>query len=214
MSGATLVVSAGTGPAEVRRFVALLAELVAGECAERGAVVESAVVRGPDDAPFSVVLELDGAVDGLAGLVGTHALVERSAARGKRSRKRWYAGVSLHERASAPRAGPAIDPAGLEITAMRAGGPGGQHVNKTASAVRVRHAPTGITVRIGGARSQRQNLQRALAVLGAALDERAAEVAAGRERGIRSSHYDFVRGDPVRVYAPGSDGRLVQQGAR
>jgi peptide chain release factor len=57
------------------------------------------------------------------------------------------------------------------VETMRASGPGGQHVNKTESAVRVTHVQTGISVKIAGSRSQRQNKDNAMRVLGLKLRE-------------------------------------------
>ena len=54
----------------------------------------------------------------------------------------------------------------LEVTTMRSGGPGGQHVNKTESAVRVRHIPTGLAVRCDAERSQLKNKVRQLLLSG------------------------------------------------
>ncbi|WP_420462404.1 peptide chain release factor-like protein [Candidatus Palauibacter sp.] len=58
------------------------------------------------------------------------------------------------------------------VETFRAGGPGGQHQNKTESAVRLTHQPTGIVVIARESRSQHRNRQRALARLRAALEER------------------------------------------
>lgn len=58
------------------------------------------------------------------------------------------------------------------VETFRAGGPGGQHQNKTESAVRLTHHPTGIVVTARESRSQHRNRARALARLRAALEER------------------------------------------
>lgn len=63
----------------------------------------------------------------------------------------------------------AIEPRDLEIATFRSSGPGGQHVNKTESAVRITHRPTGLTAAAQTERSQPQNKELALALLKAKL---------------------------------------------
>jgi peptide chain release factor len=218
-------VSAGMGPLEVRTFVAHLAARLEDECATRGLRVTGVVTVGDPDAPSSVAIHVICSapaalpVSGLlADLVGTHALVARSRDRGRRSRKRWFAGVSVHPAPRADEFAPiALDPADVEITAARAGGPGGQHVNVTASAVRAVHRPTGVAVRVTDERSQHANRRRAMSRLAAILAARAHEHR-DRQRAVRrDSHYAFARGNPVRTWrlaeGPGRAGRdmdLVQ----
>jgi peptide chain release factor 1 len=94
-----------------------------------------------------------------------------------------------------------IDDKDLKITKTSAGGAGGQHVNKTHSAINLTHLPTGIQIRSEEQRSQHQNLARAMQILRAKLLEKAQEEqdqAIGAER--RSMVGSGDRAEKIRSY--------------
>ncbi len=204
-----IVISSGYGPVEVRQFVARLAERIESVCEEAGLLIEEVVVHGDEHAPGSVDLFVFGDSFVLNNEFGTHALVARSENRGKDSRKRWYASVSCHD--APPLANDVdlvIDPREIEISAMRASGPGGQNVNKTSTAVRIRHVPTGLVVRAADERSQKANMRRALARLSALLRDREERRLERQETQKWSTHSRLERGFPVRTYTLSSRGAL------
>ncbi|CDR98957.1 hypothetical protein [Sporisorium scitamineum] len=94
-----------------------------------------------------------------------------------------------------------VDPKDVKVEVMRSRGAGGQHVNKTESAIRLTHEPTGISVSMQDSRSQHQNRTKAWAVLRARLLDRRLkqEVEGNRERRL-AQVASMDRSDRIRTY--------------
>jgi len=93
-----------------------------------------------------------------------------------------------------------IDPSDLKITTMRSSGAGGQHVNKTESAVRVVHIPSGITIACQQERSQARNRTTAMSLLKSKLFDRERRQKAQAKASARDARPDISWGSQIRSY--------------
>jgi peptide chain release factor 2 len=171
--------------AERNKFKTTITDLQEGE----GAGIKSATV------------EIDGLnVYGmLRSEVGVHRLVRISPYDSNARRHTSFASVFVY---------PQVDdeikidirPDDLRVDTFRAGGAGGQHVNRTDSAVRMVHLPTGIVVQCQNERSQHKNRDMALKQLKARLYEFELEKRREEERKLESSKSDINFGSQIRSY--------------
>ena len=94
----------------------------------------------------------------------------------------------------------AINPADLRIDTYRASGAGGQHVNRTDSAIRITHNPTGIVVQCQSDRSQHRNRAAAMAMLKSKLFERELQARNKEKQKLEESKSDIEWGHQIRSY--------------
>ena len=93
-----------------------------------------------------------------------------------------------------------IDPSDLRIDTYRASGAGGQHVNRTDSAVRITHEPSGVVVQCQSQRSQHQNKDFAMKQLRAKLYEREMDARKAKAQALEDSKADIGWGSQIRSY--------------
>lgn len=92
-----------------------------------------------------------------------------------------------------------VRPEDIETDTYRSTGAGGQHINKTDSAVRIRHLPTGIVVTCQNERSQMQNREVAMRILKAKLYELQVEQQAAEQAKLRGEHVEAAFGSQIRT---------------
>ncbi len=201
-NNAFLDIQSGSGGTEAQDWAEMLLRMYVRWGESQGFSVElieksHGDVAGIKSATIKVVGEY--AYGNLRTELGVHRLVRKSPFDSGSRRHTSFAGVYVY---------PEIDdsfeveinPADLRTDTYRASGAGGQHVNRTDSAVRITHLPTNIVVQCQNDRSQHRNRAEAMSMLKARLFEREMQSRRGEQQALEDEKSDIGWGSQIRSY--------------
>jgi peptide chain release factor len=196
-----LLFTSGRGPAECRIAVANAIATLTAEAASLG--LDSDCLEGPNadghgPASAIVVIHGDAAAVFARPWIGSIQWVAQSPLRPHHKRKNWFIGV--FELPTLPEPSKALTAQEVRFEAFRAGGPGGQHQNKTESAVRAIHIASGLSVVAREQRSQHRNKALALERIAALIRLQGELEAITARTDTHATHDRLERGRPVKRF--------------
>jgi peptide chain release factor 2 len=191
---ALVSITSGEGGVDAQDWAEMLLRMYTRWAERRGYDIEVDEVTAGSEAGLSsaeFVVKGRYAYGYLQAERGVHRLVRISPFNAQGKRQTAFAALDVVPMLDDGDASVEIDDKDIKMDVFRASGAGGQHINKTSSAVRLTHLPTGTVVACQVERSQFQNRDRAMTMLKAKLAE--------RERQRRRDELDEIRGDQQRV---------------
>jgi peptide chain release factor 2 len=195
-------IQAGSGGTEAQDWAAMLLRMYLRYCERRGYKTEileqsEGEVAGIKSA--SVKVAGDYAYGYLRTESGVHRLVRKSPFDSNARRHTSFASVFVYPEVDET-IEVEINPADLRVDTFRASGAGGQHINKTDSAVRITHLPSGIVVQCQNDRSQHRNRAEAMAMLKSRLYELEVRKRQAEQQKLEDSKTDIGWGHQIRSY--------------
>ncbi len=197
-----LEVNAGAGGTESQDWAEMLLRMYARWAQRRGYKTEMIdESRGEEAGIKSATLKIGGhnAFGWAKTESGVHRLVRISPFDSNAKRHTSFASVWVYPVID-DRINIVIEEKDIQIDTMRSGGAGGQHVNKTESAVRITHLPTKIAVKCQAGRSQHANKAEAMNMLKARLYERELRIREAKAKVVEDSKTDNAWGHQIRSY--------------
>jgi peptide chain release factor 2 len=195
-------IQAGAGGTEAQDWAEILLRMYLRWCESRGWKTELMEVSGGDVAGIkSATVRVEGeyAYGWLKTETGVHRLVRKSPFDSDNRRHTSFTSLFVSPEVD-DNIDITINPADLKTDVYRSSGAGGQHVNKTESAVRITHVPSGIVVACQTGRSQHQNRDTAMKMLAAKLYELEIQKRNAEKDAVEATKSDIGWGSQIRNY--------------